>query len=461
MSSSELVIQIQELSKCFHIYNTPRDRLKQFIIPSLKKIIKIPSKKYFQEFWALKGISFEVKKGETVGIVGRNGSGKSTLLQIISGTITPTNGNVEINGRIAALLELGSGFNPEFTGHENIYMNASILGLSKNEIDHRFNDIIDFADIGDFINQPVKTYSSGMMVRLAFSVAINVEPEILIVDEALSVGDELFQRKCFSRIDDLKKNGTTILLVTHSAPTVIDLCDRAILLDSGSLVSIGNPKKIIEGYQRLLYAPENKKKILIDEIKKISSSENSQLNIKRKQKEIKPRKLVENATHSFYDPALNPENSFGYENNGAVISDPIILNTMDIQVNNLLQGKKYTFNYTVNFNVDASGVKFGSVIKTTTGFHLGGCLSVSPLGESFHDIKLGTKLLVSFEYICHLNPGVYFLNAGVFGSLNDKDGETVLHRVVDAAVFRVLPIENNLKTEVIDFEFSPKVLIHE
>jgi len=461
MSYSEPAIQIQELSKCFHIYNAPGDRLKQFIIPNLQRIVKIPSKKYFQEFWALKNISFEVKKGETVGIVGRNGSGKSTLLQIICGTITPTSGNVEINGRIAALLELGSGFNPEFTGHENIYMNASILGLSKYEIDSRFDDIIAFADIGDFINQPVKTYSSGMMVRLAFSVAINVEPEILIVDEALSVGDELFQRKCFSRIDDLKNMGTTILLVTHSATTVIDICDRAILLDSSSLISMGDPKNIIDSYQKLLYAPKNKTKTLINEIKNTNSGENHQLDIKRKHKETKSLKCIKNEAHSFYDPNLNSESSFEYENNGALISDPIILNSTGAQVNNLSQGKKYTFNYTVNFNIDASSVRFGSVIKTTAGFHLGGCLSAPSLSESFHNIKSGTKLLASFDYICHLNPGIYFLNAGVFGSVKNIDGETVLHRIVDAAVFRVLPIENNLKTEVIDFEFSPKVLFHE
>ena len=197
---TDIAISVQNLSKCFQIYDNPRDRLKQFVLPRMQR----EPKQYFREFWALKDVSFEIKKGETVGIVGRNGSGKSTLLQLICGTLNPTGGSVQTNGRIAALLELGSGFNPEFTGRENVYMNAAVLGLSKSEVDARFDDIAAFAEIGQFIEQPVKTYSSGMTVRLAFSIAINVDPEILIVDEALSVGDELFQRKCFSRIEAIR-----------------------------------------------------------------------------------------------------------------------------------------------------------------------------------------------------------------------------------------------------------------
>jgi lipopolysaccharide transport system ATP-binding protein len=202
-------------------------------------------KKYYREFWALKSVSFNVKRGSTVGIVGKNGSGKSTLLQLICGTLSQSNGEVETNGRIAALLELGSGFNPEFTGRENVYMNSAVLGLTKDEVDSRFQDIVDFADIGLFIEQPVKTYSSGMLVRLAFAVAINVDPEILIVDEALSVGDELFQRKCFARIEAIKNKGATILFVSHSGSTIVELCDSAILLDSGEVLASGAPKDIV------------------------------------------------------------------------------------------------------------------------------------------------------------------------------------------------------------------------
>lgn len=204
MNSSDIAIRIQNLSKCYQIYGSPHDRLKQFVAPRMQCLLGKPIKQYFREFWALKDISFEINKGETVGIVGCNGSGKSTLLQIICGTLAPTGGTVETRGRIAALLELGSGFNPEFTGRENVYMNAAVLGLSKKQVDDRFDDIAAFADIGQFIEQPVKTYSSGMYIRLAFAVAVNLDPEILIVDEALAVGDELFQRKCYSKIEAIK-----------------------------------------------------------------------------------------------------------------------------------------------------------------------------------------------------------------------------------------------------------------
>ena len=195
MNTSDVAIKVESLSKCYHIYDTPRDRLKQFVLPRLQRLARQPSKQYFREFWALKDVSFEIKKGETVGIIGRNGSGKSTLLQMICGTLNPTSGSIQTNGRIAALLELGSGFNPDFTGRENVYMNAAVLGLSQGEVDERYEAITEFAGIGEFIDQPVKTYSSGMTVRLAFAISVCVEPDILIVDEALSVGDAAFQFK--------------------------------------------------------------------------------------------------------------------------------------------------------------------------------------------------------------------------------------------------------------------------
>src|SRR5439155_24116074 len=233
MFSEEIAVRVSDLSKCYHIYDRPPDRLKQSVLPKLQRLIRKPPRQYYREFWALKDVSFEVKKGESVGIIGRNGSGKSTLLQLICGTLSPTSGSVETNGRVAALLELGAGFNPEFTGRENVYMNGAVLGLSQEEIDARFDDIAAFADIGDFIDQPVKTYSSGMYVRLAFAVSINVDPKILVVDEALAVGDELFQRKCYSRIENIKDSGATILLVTHSATPVAQMCAQALLLDRG------------------------------------------------------------------------------------------------------------------------------------------------------------------------------------------------------------------------------------
>jgi lipopolysaccharide transport system ATP-binding protein len=248
MSSNDFAIRVTSLSKRYEIYDTPRNRLKQFIAPRLQRLAGQSPKQYFREFWALKDVSFEIKKGETVGIVGRNGAGKSTLLQIICGTLSPTSGSIQTNGRIAALLELGSGFNPEFTGRENVYMNAAVLGLNKEEVDARFDDIVAFADIGDFVEQPVKTYSSGMMVRLAFATAIHVDPDILIVDEALAVGDFAFQHKCMLRIKQIIANGVTVLLVTHDVGAVMANCDRAIMLRKGAIHAIGSAAEVCNRY---------------------------------------------------------------------------------------------------------------------------------------------------------------------------------------------------------------------
>lgn len=259
---TDIAIRVQNLSKCYQIYDTPRDRLKQFVIPKLcraipvlRKFSPLPTSQsdptFYKEFWALKGVSFEVKKGETVGIIGRNGSGKSTLLQMICGTLFPTNGCVETHGRIAALLELGSGFNPEFTGRENVYLNGVVLGLSKEEIDTRFDNIVSFADIGDFIEQPVKTYSSGMFVRLAFAIQANVDPEILIIDEALAVGDVFFRQKCYARLEQLRNSGAAILLVSHSMPDIEQYCERAILLDHGVPKFLGPAPEAAKHYYLL------------------------------------------------------------------------------------------------------------------------------------------------------------------------------------------------------------------
>ena len=252
MSSDNFAIRVSGLSKCYEIYATPRDRLKQFLMPLVRRILGKTHKQYFRDFWALKDISFEVIKGETVGIIGRNGSGKSTLLQIICGTLTPTEGKVETRGRVAALLELGSGFNPEFTGRENVYMNASVLGLKKEEIDARFADIIAFADIGDFIEQPVKTYSSGMMVRLAFAVIAHVDADILVIDEALSVGDAFFTQKCMRFLRKFMENGT-VLFVSHDTGAVINFCQRAIWLNKGISKYQGEPKEVAQMYLAELY----------------------------------------------------------------------------------------------------------------------------------------------------------------------------------------------------------------
>ena len=241
--SSEIAIRVQNLSKCYQIYDKPQDRLKQGLWRGRKQ--------FFREFWALKDVSFEVKKGQTVGIIGRNGSGKSTLLQLICGTLTPTSGEVEVDGRVAALLELGAGFNSDFTGRENVYMNGAILGFSREQVDAKFQEIAEFAEIGEFMEQPVKTYSSGMFVRLAFAVQVCVEPDILVVDEALAVGDVFFRQKCYRRLESLRERGVSILLVSHALSDVQQFCQRTLLLNCGHMIFLGTSAEAVNRYYLL------------------------------------------------------------------------------------------------------------------------------------------------------------------------------------------------------------------
>jgi lipopolysaccharide transport system ATP-binding protein len=257
MSSDDYSIRVNGLGKCYEIYATPRDRLKQFIIPPIQRLVGYEPSSYCREYWALENISFNIRKGEAFGIVGRNGSGKSTLLQLITGTIAPTVGTVETRGRVAALLELGSGFNPEFTGRDNVYLNAMLLGMTHAEVDERFDKIAAFADIGDYLDQPVKTYSSGMLVRLAFAVQVQIEPDILIVDEALAVGDALFQKRCFGRIEKLLSDGVTLLFVSHDQESVRTLTNRAILLKGGREVTMGSASQVLLDYRKLLHQEES------------------------------------------------------------------------------------------------------------------------------------------------------------------------------------------------------------
>jgi lipopolysaccharide transport system ATP-binding protein len=255
--SYETAIRVVNLSKQYQIYPNPQDRLKQFVFPKLQRLGRKTPHNYFREFWAIRDISFEVKRGEAVGVIGRNGSGKSTLLQCITGTLAPTSGTVETRGRIAALLELGSGFNPDFTGRENVYLNGALLGLSKTQIDNKFEAIASFADIGVHLDQPVKTYSSGMMLRLAFAVQIQVEPDILIIDEALAVGDALFQKRCFQRIEKLRGEGTTLLFVSHDQESVRTLTNRAVLLTKGQVTSYGTSSNVVLEYRKQLHDDES------------------------------------------------------------------------------------------------------------------------------------------------------------------------------------------------------------
>ena len=457
---SGIAIEVQNLSKCYQLYPYPQDRLKQSIYPRLQRILGRPLKKYYNDFWALKDISFEIKKGETFGIVGSNGSGKSTLLQMICGTISPTQGRILTNGRIAALLELGSGFNPEFTGRENVYLNGSIIGLSNQEIDTRFSEVIAFADIGDFIDQPVKTYSSGMLVRLAFAVAINAEPEILIVDEALSVGDELFQRKCFSRIEAIRSSGATILFVSHSAATIVELCDRAMLIDAGEKLSVDKPKKIIGRYQKLLYASTDKRDVVREQIRRLDGhvlSLNNNLD-SRSNVECVPTKHTQEFKESF-NPNLISSSTIEYESQGAYIESPAILNLSGDQVNNLIGGKTYRYTYTVRFTESAKNVRFGMLIKTISGVELGGATSDKSGIRGLAAVNKGAAIHVEFRFTCLLSPGIYFLNAGVYGNVFGESKH--LHRIIDAFCFRVVHNTSGNITGIVDFSCYPEILFGE
>jgi ABC-type polysaccharide/polyol phosphate transport system ATPase subunit len=246
--NSDIVIQATNLSKCYQIYDRPRDRVKQFFLNPLQRVLGIPQSHYFQEFWALRELSFDIRKGETIGIIGRNGSGKSTLLQLICGTLNPTTGSVSTHGRISALLELGSGFNPEYTGRENIFLNGTIHGLSREEIEKKFDQIASFADIGEFLDQPVKTYSSGMYARIAFSASMFTDPDVLIVDEILAVGDGAFQAKCLRAFHKLRDNGCAVIIVAHDSYMMKKFCSRVLYLQKGFCVGFGESASIVDKY---------------------------------------------------------------------------------------------------------------------------------------------------------------------------------------------------------------------
>lgn len=430
----DIAIAAHGLAKSYHIYDKPLDRIKQGFWHG--------EKQFYREFQALKDVSFSIARGETVGIVGRNGSGKSTLLQLICGTLAPSQGEIAIRGRVAALLELGAGFNPEFTGKENVFLNAAIMGMSDDEIRSRFDRIAAFADIGSFMNQPVRTYSSGMYVRLAFATAINVDPDILVIDEALSVGDEAFQRKCFSRIQEIKHNGGTILFVSHAASAVVELCDRAILLDAGEILLSGEPKRVIAQYHRLIYSPPDRIQAIRDSIQergheRVPAEECSAMG---EEKEI--------TGPAFFDPTLIPQSTLAYESRGAMIRNPRITTTSGEPVNVLARGQDYIYSYDVLFSQPAWLVRCGTMIKTISGLELGG-LMTHPVGQGEAHLEPGATLTPEFRFRCNLMPGVYFMNAGVAGV---KDGEEVfLHRIVDAVMFRVQPESDITISGMVDF----------
>ena len=433
----DTALEVKNLTKIFKLYHSPAERVKETFHP-LRKIYHTP-------FTALKNVGFKVNQGETVGIVGRNGSGKSTLLQIICSILQPNSGQVIVRGRVAALLELGAGFNPEFTGRQNVYINAAIQGLSDVEINSRFDEILDFAEIGEFIDQPVKTYSSGMYVRLAFGIAINIKPDILIVDEALAVGDEIFQRKCFARIQEIKNQGTTILFVSHALSTINEICNSALLFDQGELLLNAEPKIVVSEYQKLLYTPADK---IIAQREKLR-------HYFRDQKQSDTPVLAVPAKASF-DPGLKPKSTILYDPQGAQIENVRVTTLSGQQVNILKRRENYYYCYDVRFKQHGCKIRFGMLIKTVSGIELGGAASSTTAG-TIACIPANALVRVRFKFKALLQPGVYFLNAGVLGF---KDGKEVyLHRLIDSALFKIQPVDQLLATVMIDFMIEPEIQI--
>lgn len=400
--NSNIAISVRNLSKKYQLYETPKQRLKEALHPFRKK--------YHHDFWALRDVSFEVKCGEILGIIGRNGSGKSTLLQIICGTLTPTQGDVNINGRVSALLELGAGFNPEFTGRDNVYMNAAIIGLSHQEIDARFEDITSFADIGDFIDQPVKIYSSGMYVRLAFAVAINVSPDILVIDEALSVGDVKFQRKCYSKIEEFRKSGKTILFVSHSTDSIVTLCDRAILLDHGQLVEQGEPKYITNLYLEKLFGHKINSKATDSEETQEEKTESMIVNNDPDEKESL-KELILQKVDDFDDKGNPEETRFG--NGEAEFIDFGILDQNGNRVSILETGKEYTFISRLLFYKDCDEAIIGMAIKNTPGVLLF-AMNTYRSKVMIPPQKRRDVLETQIPFTIWLAPGEYFYSIGAW-----------------------------------------------
>jgi lipopolysaccharide transport system ATP-binding protein len=445
MSFDNVAIHVSNISKCYEIYDSPRDRLKQFILPRVNRSFGNSSKQYFRPFWALKDISFEVKRGETLGIIGRNGSGKSTLLQLICGTLTPTEGIIETRGRIAAMLELGSGFNPEFTGRENVYMNAAVLGLGQQEIDARFDAIAAFADIGRFLDQPIKTYSSGMAVRLAFAVHSQIDPDILIVDEALSVGDAKFQAKCFERLRQLKDGGTSILLVTHSSEQIVTHCTSAILINGGRQVEAGEPKKVVNRYMDLLFGKENLRPVLETSSEQINSiGEGSETAVE-----------LGKSSDLFSTRKGYNRNEYRWGDGAAKILDFHITNDLESFPSALTVGEKITLYLSIIFYQPIYRPILGITIKTKEGITVYGANSETLNCNDYIDLgRVGSVAQSKTEFVCRLAPGDYFVSLGIAS----KNGEEVIphDRRYDSIHLQVRPMAEFFGLVNLEMEMNAK-----
>ena len=420
-----ITIRAEKLSKCYRVYSSPRARLAQGLWRGRRT--------FYEPFWALKDVSFQLEAGHTMGVVGRNGSGKSTLLQLLCGTLTPTSGTMSIEGRVAALLELGSGFNPEFTGLENIYLNAALLGLSQDETDSNLDAILAFADIGNFVHQPVKTYSSGMALRLAFAVQANIQPDVLVVDEALAVGDEFFQRKCFKHLENLKENGTSILLVTHNCGQILQHCDKAMLLHKGQLEFLGRPKSITTIYQRLARSTQDNWRNQAQKLfKQLEGNANAPDPARQS-----PAAPSNDALGSSYDPSLKPESLMSYPSRGLEIENISIEDLQGERRNILPQGINFYIVVTY-FSYEAlENVELACSITDVAGQLITGQRFPEP-GKSI-DLDDGIKRFkCRFSFKANLQPGTYFVNSGAWNCPE----KIYLHRITDGEVFKVIPSQS-------------------
>ena len=410
-------IEIRHLSKMYKLYEKPSDRLKESL--------GLSRKKRYREHYALRDVQFDVYEGECIGIIGTNGSGKSTLLKIVTGVLTATQGEVKVDGRISALLELGAGFNMEYSGLENVYLNGTMIGFTKEEIDERLEDILAFADIGDFIHQPVKTYSSGMFVRLAFAVAINIDPEILIVDEALSVGDVFFQSKCYHKFEEFKKQGKTILFVSHDLGSISKYCDRVVLLNKGEMLDQGSPKAMVDMYKQLL--------VNQNPVRQIESQE-----------------VREDWRDGF---CVNP-NKLEYGEKQAEIVDFVVLDEKGRQSNNIEKGSYFTIKMKIHFHETIQQPIMAYTFKNVQGTEITGTNTMYEKVSARHP-QAGRECVVSFEQKMDLQGGEYLLS---FGCTGYRDGEfCVFHRLYDACSITVISSKNTVGF----YDMNSKVKIEE
>ncbi|MCI6044176.1 ABC transporter ATP-binding protein [bacterium] len=429
---SDIAISVNNISKMYKLYDNPMDRLKESL--------GLSKKKRYKEHYALNDISFQVNKGETVGIIGTNGSGKSTILKIITGVLNPTQGNIEVNGRISALLELGAGFNMEYTGIENVYLNGTMIGFSKEEIDAKLQDILEFADIGDFVYQPVKTYSSGMFVRLAFAVAINIDPEILIVDEALSVGDVFFQAKCYRKFEEFKEKGKTILLVSHDLSSISKYCDRVILLNKGKKVEEGLPKTVVDTFKKILanqYEEETEESTERAEEVITEKREEGDAPAVHEGKAKKRSLIIQNWKKTF---ALNP-GVLEYGNEKAEIIDFYIVDQNGNVTNLIEKDTEFEIYMKVRFHDSVKEPIFAYTIKDIRGTDLTGTNTMyehAPVTEKV----AGDEQVVCFRQKMTLQGGEYMLSLGCTG-YTTGDFE-VFHRLYDVCSLSVMSAKNTI-----------------